>query len=89
MKEEQGPRFEENYRQLEATIPSMVRNPGYYKVFDEFVDEDEFGLALDTVLDYLEEDRSASLSISAIAILEWLHSAMCLNPERFHGLIRR
>lgn len=85
---EQRISIREHLQRLVADIPAFAESEGYHGLFDEFVREDEFGLALDTVLDYLEESATPALALSTIETLEWLHTAMTLTPVRLAALRR-
>jgi hypothetical protein len=86
---EQRIAIQKGFRQLVADVPHLAQSEGYYRLFNEFVNEGEFGLALDAVLDYLGENPSLSVPQSAIQTLEWLHAAMGLEPLRLTALKER
>jgi hypothetical protein len=54
-------------------------------LFDEFIQEQEYGLALDTLCDYLVES-GRPLSKEDLGQIEHLHTAMEMDPERVAGL---
>ena len=53
----------------------------YLHFFDEFVREEEFGLALNTVCDYLLESDTPTPSDSLIDQIHTLHSAMEVDDD--------
>ena len=61
-------------------IPTNSRVSEYRKTFDEFLREQEFGLALHAVCDYLTE-IGAPIDSSLAEQLEHLHEAMQIKDD--------
>ena len=61
---------------LKESIPALQNDPKYLGLFDEFLREHEFGLALETLCDFLLEPKTASLSWPLLEQIESLHELM-------------
>ncbi|MBZ5523530.1 MAG: hypothetical protein LAP21_14950 [Acidobacteriia bacterium] len=61
---------------LRNSIFGLQNDPKYMELFDEFLREQEFGLALETLCDFLLEPRSALASESLLEQIENLHQLM-------------
>ena len=74
----------QNLKNSVAQLRPILERPGqagYLTLFDEFVDQDEFGLALHCVCDYLLEPQTAAPDTSTLERIALLHSAMQIGDE--------
>ena len=69
--------------ELQALRPVLLTEPShrYVDLFDEFIEHHEFGLALETVCDYILEPASPRVSESIIDLIQRLHSSMEMSDE--------
>jgi hypothetical protein len=61
---------------LRDSVPALKDDPQYLEVFDEFLREYEFGLALETLCDFLLEPRVPLVSEALLEQIENLHQQM-------------
>lgn len=61
--------------QLEE-LRRLIDEPKYLALFDEFLDEHEFGLALENLCDFLLESRTAMIGDPVLAQIGRLHDLM-------------
>jgi hypothetical protein len=68
---------------LEALRPILqgLEDSGYLTLFDEFLDQSEFGLALHCICDYLLEPQTAPRDTATIECIATLHSAMEIEDD--------
>lgn len=68
--------LENQLQGLKESIPAFQNDPKYLCPFDEFLREHEFGLALETLCDFLLEPDAPPLSASQIEQIDGLHKLM-------------
>jgi len=66
----------EQLQALRDSVPSLDAARKYLEMFDEFVREHEFGLALETFCDFLLDDMTAPVSQSVLESVACLHDWM-------------
>jgi hypothetical protein len=72
---------------LRNSLPELRQREKYLQLIDEFIREDEFGLALESICDFLLEPEVAPPGSATIAQVEALHRLMgvedvCLDKLR-------
>ena len=61
---------------LRDTLTGLSSNERYLRLVNEFIDESEFGLALETLCDYLLDPDTRPASKSVIQQIQSLHELM-------------
>jgi hypothetical protein len=72
-----------------AKLRPILEGPeqqGYLLLFDEFLDEHEFGLALHCVCDYLLEPQAPAPHPATVERIALLHSVMQIEDECLKSL---
>src|SRR4051812_19230200 len=81
--------LEKRLNELRSLIASSQRGIKYVELFDEFMREKEYGLALDTFCDFVLEPDSTSFTDDLAHELISLHIAMEIDDECLLKLKRR
>jgi hypothetical protein len=71
------------------SVLSGSPNGRYLDLFDEFMREHEFGLALHTVCDYILEPDTPPVSGLAVERIENLHAAMKMQDDCIEKLVKK
>jgi hypothetical protein len=66
---------------LRDSIPELRDDAKYLSLFEEFLREHEFGLALETLCDFLLESPATSINSSLLDHIAKLHAAMDVRDE--------
>jgi hypothetical protein len=70
---------------LRDSLPELQRDLGYLQLIDEFIREDEFGLALESICDFLLEPQIPPPGNTTIARVESLHRLMAVEDACLAG----
>lgn len=73
-------------QELRGSISALKNDPKYLGLFDEFLREHEFGLALETLCDFLLESKTPLVSESLLEQIKDLHQLMNLEDACVQNL---
>jgi hypothetical protein len=77
--------------QLELLRPLLLAEPGhsFLELFDELMQEGEFGVALDVLCDFVLQLDSPKVSKSTVDQIQRLHAAMGIDDRRVEELQKK
>jgi hypothetical protein len=77
--------------QLELLRPLLLAEPdhSFLALFDELMQEGEFGVALDVLCDFVLQPDSPKVSKSTVDQIQRLHAAMGINDRRIEELQKK
>ena len=82
-------RLKSQLQLLRDSIPALKQDPKPLETFNEFLREYEFGLALETVCDFLIETEGLSASESLLDQIKNLHQQMGVEDECVQNLRKK
>ena len=74
---------------LRNSLPELLQDEKYLQLIDEFIREDEFGLALESICDFLLEPEAPPLARDNLTQVESLHRLMGVEDACLDRLRRK
>jgi len=74
---------------LRNSLPELQQDEKYLQLIDEFIREEEFGLALESICDFLLEPAVSPPGSETIAHVETLHELMSVEDACLDKLRRK